>query len=982
MPSKPPDQPVIDDRTPLYKSSIVANYINYLKSRGDVDIDDLLHCCGLDPIEINDEGHFLTQERINGFHRCLDERIQDPEISYKVGLHALKMKSTGTVMQYGLQFITPATMYKAVDRVYPHWARGHASRTRIVGKNRARISVSVHQGLHEKPFQCENRRGIFEAIGKIHTGRPATVTHPTCIHRGDATCEYDITWEERPSAVWKRVGAYFSLFSVLIAAGTLFTAGPIVWTVLALCLTAVSLSIFLVGSAKNGRELAGFLKKQGDAAGQLLKENETRYQNSRLVFEIGRAGADILEVNSFLDTVLDSIARNLDFTRAMILLCDSQGQYLQYAAGFGFSRFEQQSLGGLKYPIDLENSSDLFIKILRSGNPIVLNDAQGKKAEMAPTSIALLERLKVEGLVGIPLVYKQEPLGLLFVDTQKAEREYTTSDVNILMGIAMQIATGIVNARSYERLQESEQRYRLLAENVNDIIWVLDVDSLTMTYVSPSVEKVMGFTPHEIMSMTIDQYLTPESFERTTDFLGQAVEIAQAGQIDPHNYAQTIEIEEYHKNGTIIPVEVTAGLMIDGSGRPNGVLGISRDLSERKKTERERREMERRLQQGRKMESLGTMAGSIAHNFNNLLMVVLGNLEIAKEDLPDNAPAEKSIQRAINASQRAADLSSMMLTYVGQLKKESFPVNLSQLVTAELEKLDESKMSHISLDLDLTDPMPLVAADTDQMRQVISGFITNAIESLEGKKGRVRISTGTMQCDAGYLSTTYLKEDLPEGRYAYVTVADTGCGMDAETLGKVFDPFFSTKFTGRGLGMAAVMGIIRSHLGAVKVESEKGKGAAFTALFPIQGVSLGRTKVEPVVEKSAFDEKTVLLVDDEAMVMEVGCQFLDRLGYRVETASNGQEAVDLVDRSSRSIDCILLDLTMPGMDGLETMQQIRKIRPDQKIIIVSGYTRQQIEDRFANVTPPDGFIHKPFEMKALKEILHGVMAESDSMTAE
>jgi CheY-like chemotaxis protein len=235
-----------------------------------------------------------------------------------------------------------------------------------------------------------------------------------------------------------------------------------------------------------------------------------------------------------------------------------------------------------------------------------------------------------------------------------------------------------------------------------------------------------------------------------------------------------------------------------------------------------------------------------------------------------------------------------------------------------------------------------------------------------------------MQCDAGYLSTTYLKEDLPEGMYAYVSVADTGCGMDGETLGKVFDPFFSTKFTGRGLGMAAVMGIIRSHSGAVKVESKKGKGSTFTALFPIQGVSLGRATTKPVEEKSTPDEKTVLLVDDEDMVMEIGCQFLERLGYRVETASSGQAAIDLLNRMPHQIiDCILLDLTMPGMDGLETMRQIKKIRPDQKVIIVSGYTRQQIEDRFANVAPPDGFIHKPFEMKALKETLYRVMANSD-----
>ena len=513
-----------------------------------------------------------------------------------------------------------------------------------------------------------------------------------------------------------------------------------------------------------------------------------------------------------------------------------------------------------------------------------------------------------------------------------------------------------------------------LAEKVTDVIWILDFETLKMKYISPSVEKVLGYSPDEMTTLSIDQYLTTASFQRAAATLGGAMERVATGEIDAKNYSMTLELDECHKTGTIIPVEVTAGFLVDENGKPYAVLGISRDLSERKKADKERREIEDKLQRAKKMESLGNHGRFHCHNFNNLLMVVLGNLELAKEDLLGRSEAARNIQRAINASQRAADLSSMMLTYVGQLKKESIPVDLSQMVNAVLKNLDESKMANVTLDMDLADPMPLVAADSDQMRQMISGFITNAIESLGTEKGRVRISTGSMHCDKTYLSTTYLKSEMPEGMYAYVEVADTGCGMDTEILGKVFDPYFSTKFTGRGLGMAAVMGIIRSHNGAVRVSSIKNQGSVFTALFPIQGISLRQVKPGHAKIDSGIAGRTVLLVDDDTMVMDIGSQFLKRMGYTVQTASSGQAALDIFKAAPDRIDCIVLDFSMPGMDGLETMQQIRTIRPDTRIIITSGYTRQQIEDRFAPIGLPDDFIQKPFEMKTLQEKLHGVIA--------
>jgi PAS domain S-box-containing protein len=973
----PPDKSGFNDQTPIYNSGVLGNYVHFLESRHvDCDIDDLLRCSGLTRFEINDRGHFLSQAQINRFHRCLKEAVGDPEISYKVGRHALHMKSTGPMKQVGLQFISTEAMYKAVDWLYPKWSKAHASKTTVPRKGRAAITISVRPGVREERFQCENRRGVFEAIGELLTGQPAQVAHPRCMHRGDDACLYLVSWRNQASAVLKRTGAWagVALTGLSIGLFSFMPAWP--WIGLTLAMGIACLAVVLYGTHLENKELAGLLKEQGDTAGNLLEAVEARHSDARLVQEIGLAGADILQEKTFLETVLTSMSHNLPFSRGAIALCNDDRDRLFFVDSYGCSPEERRILKDLDLSISFNDSSDMFIQALNTGKPLFLNDSREHVADMTPSSLSIIQGLKVDALICVPLIYKKMPLGLLFFDARGIDRDHTTSDINLFMGIASQIATGIVNARSYSQMQESEQRYRLLAENVKDIIWIMDVETLKMKYINPSIETVTGFSPEEFMDMSIDQYLSPASFEQAASALSGALEQAMTGAIDPENFSMTMELEEYHKNGAIIPVEVTAGFLVDENGSPNAVLGISRDLSDRKNAENERAEIESRLQQAKKMESLGTMAGSIAHNFNNLLMVVLGNLEIAIEDLPQESAASRIIQRAINASHRAADLSSMMLTYVGQLKKESVPVDLSHTVKAVLKTMDESKMAHVVLDLDLADPMPLVAADADQMRQMISGFITNAIESLGKETGRVRISTGSMHCDRYYLATTYLKEEMPEGMYAYVEVADTGCGMDADTLGNVFDPFFSTKFTGRGLGMAAVMGIIRSHDGAVRVRSVEGEGSVFTALFPIRGRLAPRDRADsPKIEVGA-DGKTVLLVDDEEMIMDIGSQFLTRLGYTVLTASGGREALDIVERASGSIDCVLLDFTMPGMDGLETMLQIKEIRPDARIIISSGYTRQQIEDRFACIDRPDDYIQKPFDMKVLKGKLEAVISTS------
>ncbi|PIE66746.1 MAG: hypothetical protein CSA23_07570 [Deltaproteobacteria bacterium] len=980
----------IDHDTPLYSSGIIDNYVHYLEAHHeDVDIDDLLHCSGLTRFDINDEDLFLTQEQINTFHRCLAEILGDPKIAYHVGKWAMPTKLTSRLKRYGLQFVTPGTMFKALDQVYPKWAKGHASRTRILDSNHAEATIQVKPGVHEKPFQCENRHGILEAVGHLATGRSIRVSHPACMHQGDEVCTYRITWPDRLSLRWKRTGACCGVVSAVAAAGIFVQRGLIIGLPATLALALICLLVIWNAGRLERNELVSYLKQQGDTAGHLIEEVETRYHNSRLVHEIGQAGAVILEETAFLKTVLDAMSRNLAFRRGMIALCNENQTTLYHTANFGFSPEESHLLDCLHVDMTKGDPANLLSSSLKAGRPIFLKDIRKHLSGISPENTEIILQLGVETLISIPIIFEKALLGILFFDDRGIGRELTASDNNMLMGIASQVATGIINARSYKRLQESEQRYRLLADNVADVIWVMDISTMAMRYISPSVKKIMGYSPEEISVLPIDRYLTTDSYERVTATLAETLAMVSAGVIDPEHYTITLEVEKRHKalstpwSGQVLRLIGSLSRPIrrrtcrssrgplDNNGRPDALLGITRDLSERKKVEQEQADIQSKLQQVKKMESLGTMAGSIAHNFNNLLMVALGNLEIAKGDLPTTSSTASNVQRAINASQRAADLSNMMLTYVGQVQKESMPVDLSQIVTTVIQTLDDSHTANV--ELDLADPMPLVAADAGQMRQVITGFVTNAIEALEGRQGRVRIATGSMHCDRKYLSQTYLNEDMPEGMYAYVDVADTGCGMNAETMGKVFDPFFSTKFTGRGLGLAAIMGIIRSHNGAIKVTSHENEGSLFRALFPIQRISY--RKPDAITSKANENETggTVMLVDDENLVMDIGSQFLSHLGYQPLTASSGAEAVDLYKKDPERFDCLLIDYTMPGMDGLETMRQIRTICPEARIIITSGHTREQISPHFRQDDPPDGFIQKPFEMKSLQEKISNVM---------
>jgi CheY-like chemotaxis protein len=368
------------------------------------------------------------------------------------------------------------------------------------------------------------------------------------------------------------------------------------------------------------------------------------------------------------------------------------------------------------------------------------------------------------------------------------------------------------------------------------------------------------------------------------------------------------------------------------------------------------------MQQTQKLESLGVLAGGIAHDFNNLLVAILGNAGLALMELPKESPARQTVQAIETAAQRAAELTRQMLAYSGKGKFVIEPLNLSKLVEEMAHLLEVSVSKRAVLKYRFAPNLPPIEGDATQIRQIIMNLITNASDAIGERSGVISISTGLMHCDRAYLQSSYLDSDLPEGDYVYLEVADTGEGMDEATRERIFDPFFTTKFTGRGLGLAAVLGIVRGHSGAIKLYSEMGRGSTFKVMLPAAAL-LDQSGAEPShgsTAPAAAETRalTVLVVDDDETVRSVTRRMLEHAGYTVLQAADGVEALEIYG-ANPGIDVVLLDMTMPHMDGEETFRELRRISGDVKVVLTSGYNEQDATERFAGKGLA-GFIQKPY----------------------
>jgi PAS domain S-box-containing protein len=496
---------------------------------------------------------------------------------------------------------------------------------------------------------------------------------------------------------------------------------------------------------------------------------------------------------------------------------------------------------------------------------------------------------------------------------------------------------------SAESLGEQAQ----LLDMAHDGIFSLDWDG-TIRFWSLGAERMYGWTREEALGRISHDLLKTEFPE---SLAGIEDKVATAGRWEG-------ELVHIHKDGSKLRISSRWAIRRARNGESPGILEINTDITER-------RRIEEQLRHTQKLESLGVLAGGVAHDFNNLLTGILGNSSLALDNVSPSNPNRPLLEEVMRAAERAADLTRQLLAYAGKGRFVMRTLDLSDLVREIAGLVQSSLPKQAQLRLQLSDDLPGIDADPGQLQQIVMNLVINGAEAIGPEGGSVLVRTGVQEVDTHYISTmSSAGELLKPGRYITLEVHDTGAGMDEATLAKIFDPFFTTKFAGRGLGLSAVLGIVRSHHGALKVYSKPGQGTTFKVLFPASASQVMH-HAQPV-RRQLDGAGTVLVVDDEEIVRLTAKHTLERYGYRTMLANDGTTALEAYRDQSGLIGLVLLDLTMPVMNGEETLRHLQTVNPKVRVLLSSGYNEVEAVQRFAGKGLA-GFIQKPYTAAGLAE---------------
>jgi two-component system cell cycle sensor histidine kinase/response regulator CckA len=499
-----------------------------------------------------------------------------------------------------------------------------------------------------------------------------------------------------------------------------------------------------------------------------------------------------------------------------------------------------------------------------------------------------------------------------------------------------------------QKLLESESRLTAILNTAHEAIITADAEERVLFF-NPAAVQMFGCSAEKAIGLPLKNFLTRRSSDSSIGSDG---------------------VTGARSDGERFPAEASISQFETGGESLYSI--IVRDVTKRLRAEEERREIQRKMQESQRLESLGVLAGGVAHDFNNLLTGILGNASLGRRSIRSYSPAQQYFQQIEQAATRAAELCQQMLAYSGKGHFMVMPLDFSSLVRDSAELLRASVSKKATLILDLPELLPPVMADMEQIRQLILNLVMNASESFGNGDGQIRISTGVLEACAQQLKGAVTSPSLAEGRYVWLEVQDSGCGISEETIEKIFDPFYSTKFTGRGLGLAAVHGIVRGHKGVLQVRSIVGKGSAFRFLLPATDETVEECAPEFKLTPEWRCSGPVLVVDDEETVRFVTSQMLELLGFDVVTAHDGTHALELFREDPDKWVFVLLDLTMPRLDGVDTHREIQRIRPDLRILIMSGFSEHEAVGRFFGARVA-GFIHKPFRTATLLEKVQEVM---------
>jgi PAS domain S-box-containing protein len=523
------------------------------------------------------------------------------------------------------------------------------------------------------------------------------------------------------------------------------------------------------------------------------------------------------------------------------------------------------------------------------------------------------------------------------------------------------------------QLRKMERWLATTLRSIGDGVLTTD-EQARVTYLNPVAERLTGWKHMEAIGRTSSEVLALVERE-TGNLVADPAQRAIAEGVPVNMPPRTILRS---RRGLEIFIDDSAAPIRGDDGKIHGAVVVFRDCTEQIRLAEERRRLEEKMREAQKLESLGLLAGGIAHDFNNLLTGIMGHASLCRAKLQVSNPMHDNLEKIQTTGQRAADLCKQMLAYAGKGKIAHRAVDMNAVIADTLSLVSLSISKQVAVKRDLAAELRHVDGDGTQIQQVVMNLLINASEAIGENPGEIRIATGLKRTEAWEFASAVLAPELPGGEYVCVQVRDTGAGMEPETLARIFDPFFTTKFTGRGLGLAATQGIVRAHQGALFVESVFGKGSTFRLLLPAsECLAAEIASLPPAAQPARLHGRgSVLLVDNDKDVRMVTRAMLRICGMEVVEACSGREALKICEGRAEPFSMVLMDITMPDMNGVQTFEHMHRLYPALPVLLMSGYSAEDAAVSFGDMTGSD-FLQKPFLPAHLKEKLRALLGEGE-----
>ena len=970
--SQSPSSLSLADDIPVYNSRLIMVWLEYLeRTYPYISIENILERAGITRFEVQDPGMWFNQKQVDSFAQEAVKATMNPQIAREAGRYIIACKSVQPVRQLTIGLLSMSTVYLLISKISEVLSRGTEVHTRRLSSNRIEIISKPKPGFGEKKYQCDNRSGCYESIGLLFTDAYAQVDHPECLHEGGRYCRYIVSWQKMPWLLWQQARNWIGLIGFLSLIALFPFCSIEIWLMTALGWSAIFGSTTYFSEKLRSQHYANTLNSQGELARENISAMDERFNNAMMVQEIGQATATLKNEVELVEAASKIMKERSEYDRALIMLSDPAGQRLCYTSGFGYDDNARQQLMKTSFRLDRPDSKGIFVKAFREKKPFLIQDMDKIIDAFSERSQKLAKNLAGKSMICVPIAYEDKVLGIIAIDNSNTERPLTQSDVSLLMGIASQLAVGIVNTRAYAQLQASEKKYRDLVENAHSIILRI-APTGRIIFFNRFAQKLFGFTESGIYGKLISEVLSPTS-PGAQNWIEMLAEAAL-----PNSDIPVVEETAYTlEGGRTIWIAWTYRPIFSAEGKLIEILCIGNDITQLKQTIEENAKLEIQLIRAQKMEALGPLAGGVAHDLNNVLAGVINYPELMLMRLPEDSPLRRYATSIQKSGERAAAIVQDLLTLARRNVVQVEVIDLNAVVAEYIgsPEFDRLRFNHplAKVNTRLDPHISGILGSPVQLSKAVMNLVANAVEALEGKPGQVSILTEPCQLD----TSVDAYERIPPGNYVRLTVVDTGCGMAADDLRRIFEPFFSRKKMGRsgtGLGMAVVWGTIKDHGGLIDIHSIPGRGTRFDIYFP------PTTKVEKKVEATPVEAyrgkgEKILIVDDEEAQREIADEILTDLGYDVKTVASGEAAIEIL--GNEPTDLVVLDMIMAsGMDGLDTYRRIVLRWPGQRAIIASGFSDNE-KVRQAMKLGVGQYVKKPYNREGLGKAVRQELDRDD-----